>query len=94
MEPDQRIYLLTKRTLFQGVFDNDNEETVDAKPRLRSKRSQSTPAHQQEPCLKEAVHRPYTPQPPPPTQHSLFELAQVIYASTLEINICVILEVL
>ncbi|XP_078379381.1 uncharacterized protein LOC144662450 isoform X2 [Oculina patagonica] len=59
---------------FQGVFDC--EEPTEAKPRLRSKRSQSTPAQQQEPCLKE-VHRPYTPQPPPPTQHSLFELAQM-----------------
>ena len=66
------------RAFFQDVFDNDCEEPSDTKPRLRSKRSQSTPANQQEPSLKEAVHRPYTPQPPPPTQHSLFELAQVM----------------
>ena len=70
--------LISGRFFFQGVFDNDCEESSDTKPRLRSKRSQSTPANQQEPCLKEAVHRPFTPQPPPPTQHSLFELAQVM----------------
>ena len=68
--------------LLQGVFDNENDETIDAKPRLRSKRSLSTPAHEQDPSLKEAVHRPYTPQPVPTTQHSLFELAQVVYTVT------------
>jgi len=81
----------------QGVFENDCDETTDARPRLRSKRSQSTPAHQEEPCLKD-VRRPFTPQPPPPTQHSLLELAQVftliscwsVFQLSVKSNLCLL----
>lgn len=58
------------------MFEN-YEETAEAKPRLRSKRSNSTPENQGQLQVQE-VQRPYTPQPlPPSTQQSLFELAQV-----------------
>ncbi|XP_068733422.1 protein capicua homolog isoform X2 [Montipora capricornis] len=60
----------------EGVFDNNYEDVAGAKPSLRSKRSQSTPAHQEDHQLQD-VQRPYTPQPPPSTQHSLIELAQM-----------------